>query len=95
LPTVIGWDWHQIQQRSITPSTWVTNRTQDVADFYTSLDQASVKDFLDKYDVSYIVVGQLERVIYPGEGLTKFETWNNHLWETVYEDRSTVIYRVK
>ena len=66
-------------------------RSRGLGDVY----KRQVKDFLDKYDVSYIVVGQLERVIYPGEGLTKFETWNNHLWETVYEDRSTVIYRVK
>ena len=44
--------------------------------------------------MDYIVLGQLERAKYAGEGLNKFEAQNGVLWSEVYRDRDTVIYEV-
>ncbi len=95
LPTVIGWDWHQIQQRALTPSTWVTDRIKEVSNFYSTTDKSFVAGFLQKYDVSYVIVGQLEQVLYPGEGMGKFQNWEGDLWDRVYQDKATTIYQVK
>ncbi len=95
LPGVVGWNWHQRQQRAINPDTWVFNRVEAVHNFYQTedLDQAFL--FLDRYDVQYIIVGQQERAHYPGPGLEKFQIFDGVYWDSVYEDRETRIYRVQ
>lgn len=95
LPGVVGWNWHQRQQRAVTPPEWVTDRVQAIQDFYRSNDPARAQDFLTKYNVQYIVVGQLERALYAGLSLEKFELWNGDLWQEVYRDGETVIYQVR
>ena len=63
--------------------------------FYSTSDVTVAKDFLRKYNVRYIIVGQLERAKYAAaDGLTKFETYNGTLWKAVYRDGQTVIYMV-
>jgi YYY domain-containing protein len=94
LPNVIGWNWHQRQQRAITVENLIENRIGEVNEFYFSTDPARVKAFLDKYGVKYIIVGQLERALYPGPGLDKFEQLDGELWREVYRDGETVIYEV-
>ncbi|MBI9046462.1 MAG: phospholipid carrier-dependent glycosyltransferase [Anaerolineaceae bacterium] len=95
LPGVVGWNWHQRQQRAVTQSTWVTDRVADVTQFYNTSDVDFVMDFIDKYDVSYIIVGQLEKANYLADGMTKFEEWKGVLWEKVYSDQDTTIYEVR
>jgi YYY domain-containing protein len=94
LPSVIGWNWHQRQQRTLTPDTWVWNRANDVRDFYETADIAQAHDFLEKYDVGYIIVGQMERNYYVPGGLLKFDNYEGRLWREVYRDADTVIYEV-
>jgi len=94
LPGVVGWNWHQRQQRAVTSDSWVFERVDAVGDFYNSQNVESAKEFLIKYDVSYIVVGQLERAVYHQTGLKKFEDYNGTLWHEVYRDKDTVIYQV-
>jgi uncharacterized membrane protein len=72
----------------------VTNRILDIDQFYTTVDTEYTKQFLNLYQVKYIVVGQLEQVTYPGPGLEKFTAFNGYLWKEVYRDKSTVIYEV-
>ncbi|NPA26880.1 MAG: hypothetical protein GXO36_04715, partial [Chloroflexi bacterium] len=43
----------------------------------------------------YIIVGQLERAYYPGPGLDKFDQWNGQLWDRVFQQGETAIYRVR
>jgi uncharacterized membrane protein len=93
LPGVVGWNWHQRQQRVFT-SIWVEERVVEVGNFYNAADDASAEEFLQKYDVRYIVVGQLERAAYAPEGIAKFERLNGRTWQEVYRDGSTVIYEV-
>jgi uncharacterized membrane protein len=93
LPGVVGWNWHQRQQRTLTPHEWVYSRVDDVNDFYDNPDLEKAKDFLERYQVSYIVVGQLERAKYQPEGIAKFKAGEGRLWQVVYQSDQTVIYQ--
>ena len=94
LPGVVGWNWHQRQQRGVVSGDWVTQRVEGVSQFYATSTRDDVEDFLRRYDVQYIVVGQLEKANYPGPGLNKFEDWDGELWQSVYSQDDTAIYRV-
>ena len=72
LPTVLGWPWHQIQQRG-PYSSEVQSRAADIHTIYTTDDLAEAKALLDDYRVRYVILGDLERIFYPGEGLGKFD----------------------
>jgi len=93
LPGVVGWEWHQQQQRVVVPPGWVTDRILDIEDFYRTTDENEARAFLEKYNVGYIIVGQQERGMYPGPGLEKFPVYNGILWQEVYRDGDTVIYQ--
>ena len=93
LPTVIGWDWHQKQQRSILPGDTIDHRIEDVRTIYNSTDLAQVKDLLKRYDVKYVYVGPLEHLYYDANGLNKFEQ-SNDLWSLVYQNDHVKIYQV-
>jgi YYY domain-containing protein len=93
LPGVVGWNWHQRQQRVFT-STWVEARVAEIGNFYNAIDEEFTTEFLERYDVRYIVVGQLERAAYTPEGIAKFERLNGRTWQEVYRDGNTVIYEV-
>jgi uncharacterized membrane protein len=94
LPGVVGWEWHQQQQRALLPGFWVSDRIAEIDNFYQTTDMAIARDFLKKYDVSYFIVGQQERGLYPGEGLEKIPAAEGVLWSKIYEDGETVIYEV-
>ena len=36
LPGVVGWNWHQRQQRAVTPDTWVFDRVDAIGAFYNA-----------------------------------------------------------
>jgi uncharacterized membrane protein len=93
LPGIVGWNWHQRQQR-VFNSTWVEARVTEIGNFYNALDDEFTKEFLERYDVRYIVVGQLERAAYTPEGIAKFERLNGGYWQEVYRDGNTAIYEV-
>jgi uncharacterized membrane protein len=99
LPGVVGWNWHQRQQRGLM-STWVEDRVASVGTFYTTTDIQSARNFLKLYDVKYIVVGQLERAEYQRtdlpmpDGIAKFAEYDGQYWHAVYQDADTVIYEV-
>ncbi|MCS6908570.1 MAG: DUF2298 domain-containing protein, partial [Anaerolineales bacterium] len=94
LPGVVGWEWHQQQQRTILPANWVTERIEEIEEFYRTLDLQAAMNFLQKYNVRYIILGQQERGKYAGPGLEKFEAADGLLWREVYREGQTVIYEV-
>jgi uncharacterized membrane protein len=94
LPGVVGWNWHQRQQRALIPPNLITDRVSAIREFYITSDIALAREFLAKHDVRYIIVGQLEQIYYPGDGLLKYEQYNGTLWKTVYSDMQTTIYEV-
>lgn len=95
LPGVVGWEWHQQQQRALTPPDRVSRRLQAINQFYATEDSELAADFLQRYNVKYVVVGQLERASYPAMGIAKFSQWNGTLWQEVYRDQDTQIYEVQ
>ncbi len=95
LPGVVGWNWHQRQQRAAVPSSEVTDRVEEIKKFYETTDLDETRAFLQKYNVHYIVVGQLENLYYPGPGLLKFLANSGTMWEPVFQNETTTIYRVK
>jgi uncharacterized membrane protein len=94
LPGVVGWNWHQRQQKAILPSNWVTDRIDEIRNFYSTNEKNQIIEFLKKYQVSYIIVGQLEKMVYPGEGLDKFINLEGDIWNSIYHDQDTSIYKV-
>jgi uncharacterized membrane protein len=47
-------------------------RIAEVIDFYNTTDLQAALEFLRRYDVQYVVVGDLERMYYSAEGIAKF-----------------------
>ncbi|MCJ7434180.1 MAG: hypothetical protein MUO77_11905, partial [Anaerolineales bacterium] len=92
LPGVVGWNWHQRQQRALMTNA-VTDRVSEIGNFYLVNEPDIFLPFLKKYDVKYIVIGQLERIMYP-DGVGKFEQYDGKYWRSVYRDANTAIYEV-
>ena len=93
LPGVVGWNWHQRQQR-VLMSDQVQARVDAVGNFYNSVDIDFTRDFLKTYDVRYIIVGQLERAEYTPDGIAKFQQYDGQYWKAIYTDGNTAIYEV-
>jgi len=94
LPGVLGWNWHQRQQRGFVQPMLVENRLAEITAFYNTVNPLEAVVFLKKYNVHYIIVGQVESIYYPGDGLLKFEQYNGTYWTEVFRDGQTVIYKV-
>ena len=99
LPAVIGWDWHQKQQRANYTRS-IESRIFDVKNFYLTGSTEKAIEFLDKYRVKYVVVGELERRIYNKVGILKFEKMESLGLKKVYSSEptsteTTIIYEYK
>ncbi len=96
LPTVLGWDWHQTQQRcGLDPCAAVQQRVADVHRIYAGVDASETLDLLAQYDVDYVYVGQTERQYYPADGLEKFGAMaDSGELSLAYENPEVIIYRV-
>lgn len=92
LPAVIGWDWHQIQQRT-DYTDLVQKRRFETEQFYKVPDQQYAADYITKYNVKYVVVGTEE--IYHGTpvGIAKFAQMPQ--LEEVFRSGDYAIYRVR
>lgn len=95
LPGILGWENHQRQQRATLPGQWIDRRLMDIQTFYLSASREVVEAIIERYDIQYIIVGQLEKLYYPGLGLNKFHEWDGDAWERVYSDADTEVYKVK
>ena len=96
LPTIVGWDWHQRQQRAVVPNSMVSDRIQDVNRLYNTTHIEEALDILEQYDVGYIYVGELERAYYQPDGISKFQNMASMgLLETIFQDDHVTIYQVK
>ena len=73
LPSVVGWSWHVRQQDSLLDGAIIDKRIDDVNNFYNVPDIQAAIDFLNRYQVQYIIVGDLERAYYAPEGIAKFQ----------------------
>jgi YYY domain-containing protein len=87
LPTLLGWAGHEHQWRGNYDEQ--ARREPDIETLYTSVDADEVLTLVDKYNISYVYVGPVERTRYPAAGLAKFAA----LMDTVYDSRTVTIYR--
>jgi YYY domain-containing protein len=93
LPTVIGWQWHQEQQR------WdyrqeVGKRIRDVQTIYNTPNSSEALSLMRRYGVQYVYVGELERLYFSEEGLRKFDIDMSRDLSKVFENQDVVIYKI-
>lgn len=93
LPTVLGWTWHEKQQRPGYHQQ-VDQRAADVATLYGGVgDFASIQPLLDTYHVRLIYVGELERAIYGEAAQDRFATAADQgLLDVLYDADGVTIY---
>jgi YYY domain-containing protein len=72
-PAILGWAGHEDQWRGGSSSARA-GRFEDVERLFKSRDMAQVAEIVEKYGVTYIYVGPLERRTYDADALDKFRT---------------------
>jgi uncharacterized membrane protein len=92
LPSVIGWRWHEVQQRASTGAAGIDRRIADLARFYRTQDLDEAARLVARYNVGLVVVGPLERATYGEAGLGKFAA--GRPFTLVYENLGVRLYRV-
>ncbi|WP_298819187.1 DUF2298 domain-containing protein [Chloroflexus sp.] len=97
MPTLLGWEWHQIQQRSAVQAGPVIGyRQQIIATIYNTPDPDTALSALRRYGVEYVYVGGVERQLYSAEGLAKFATLvGRGDLDLVFRQGESVLYRVR
>jgi YYY domain-containing protein len=87
LPTVLGWPWHEYQWRG----DWSAHGTReaDIKTLYEVVNWDVTKSIIDRYQIRYIVVGNLERTTYKVSE-AKFQ---QHL-VVLFKAGNTIIYGV-
>ncbi len=93
LPSIIGWSWHQTQQRGGSEH-GIQQRLSDVKSLYSTTNESIAADILRLYEVDYLVIGDLERLYYPQSGLAKFERMDKYGVAKVYGNNSVSIYQI-
>jgi len=95
LPTIIGWHWHQRQQRTVMPGSVLDLRIRDADQFFSDTSLVTTRKIIDRYNVRYIYVGELERAYYPAESLAKFDTLvADDALRVAYQNPGVTIYEV-
>jgi uncharacterized membrane protein len=100
LPAVLGWDRHQRQQRY---EPGITQRMVGVREIYNETDPAVKLEDLRRYDVRYVIVGDVERywntpenpTYYAStEGLAAFDQLLGNGLQLAFESGHTRVYQV-
>jgi uncharacterized membrane protein len=90
LQTVIGWPWHELLWRR-DKDVW--RRVDDVKEIYATDNASRALSLLNRYNVSYVYVGGLEKELYGAAGgLVKFDS---NCFDVVYRKEGVILYRVK
>jgi YYY domain-containing protein len=88
LPTLLGWAGHESQWRG--SDRLFAGRDRDIDALYGA-SAAAVPPILDRYQVSYIFYGTLERSKYPTPSFGQLP----QLLEVAFRNQAVIIYRVK
>jgi YYY domain-containing protein len=87
LPTLLGWGAHELQWRGNYEEPG--RREPDINTIYSSLDTQQVLTLLEKYDITYVCVGYLERGKYSPAALAKFDRF----MDVVFQQGNVTIYK--
>lgn len=88
LPAVMGSGSHEVQWRGA--QRILAERQSDVYTIYTSRDKETVSALLDKYNVTFVYVGRLERATYASDVGDKFDAF----LRIAYRNSDVTIYEV-
>jgi YYY domain-containing protein len=86
LPTILGWPGHEGQWRD---QALQGSRLQDIETLYTTNDWLTTQEIIDRYDIRYIFVGNLERSTYH----VNEEKFNRFL-RLVFQQGNVTVYEV-
>jgi YYY domain-containing protein len=89
LPTLLGWGGHENQWRGSYEIQ--RSREPDIETIYNTFESQEALTLLDKYDITYVYVGPLERNRYDARGLAKFDSF----MDRVYSNEGVTIYQVR
>lgn len=97
LPSVLGWNFHQRQQRTLFPMHQMINqRDANVRQFYNTGSIDIAVDLLHLYAVEYIIVSDYEAAQATPEGLAKFQRMvDRGLLATAFAVADGAIYKVQ
>jgi len=89
-PTFLG--QHQFEQRSAGE---VWPRAEVGQEFFSTTDLTRTRELIRDLNVGYVYVGTLERILFPADGLRKFDAMVEvGDLEVAYRNREVAIYRV-
>ena len=96
LPVVVGWQWHQLQQRgeSGNEPANVLRRVRHVEEMYATEDTRRLMELLETYEVAYVYVGPAERTNFPEGGIAKFAAMGDEGLELFFANDAVQVYRV-
>jgi YYY domain-containing protein len=91
IPAVMGWPGHERQWRGDRYPELAGTREQDIREIYNTPNMRRALELLQKYGVTYIMVGSLERSpdFATPAGLVKFDRY----LPIVFQDQNVLIYR--
>jgi len=99
LPTILGWHRHEQQQRYLDD---LGVREAEVHELYASLDPGGKLEILRRYNVEYVVVGEVEREwewleqpYAPAAGVAAFDEMVGTTLDIVFQQGGTTIFRVR
>ncbi|HEX6510777.1 MAG TPA: DUF2298 domain-containing protein, partial [Chloroflexota bacterium] len=89
LQSILGWAGHELQWRGV----WQEQpkRIADLTSLYTAGDESTVKNLLKAYNVSYVVVGGLERQKY---GNRDYNGLFQKVGQVVFDQDGTTLFYV-
>ncbi len=87
LPTLVGWGGHELQWRGNYEEPG--KREPDINAIYDSLDTQQVLTLLEKYDITYVYAGSLERGKYSPAALAKFDRF----MDVAFQQGNVTIYK--
>ena len=80
LPTVLGWGGHEVQWRG--DAVPQGTRQADIQVLYETRDWSQAAEILDRYQIEYVYIGQLEAATYLRLDESKFELFMDKVYET-------------
>lgn len=93
LPTILGWDFHEIQWHGAPIIPVEDERKRDIEAIYRSSDWKAARELVLKYRARLVYVGPMERQAFPQNEatLTKF----SQFMDVVYRNPSVTIYQAR
>lgn len=94
LPSVLGWNFHERQQRTFDPlPRLVEQREANIKYFYNTASIVDAVRILRQYGVTYVIVSDMERIMTTPEGIAKFDSMVRlGLLKVVFDQEGGLIY---